>query len=87
MLSLEESPDVDSTSIEALRIFAAELRSRAQTLVLARLKPRALAALGRAVDETLPAQALRELSVDECVQSVLDGLGAPGNGNPSASGA
>ncbi|NRO94716.1 STAS domain-containing protein [Paraburkholderia sp. NMBU_R16] len=87
MLSLEESPDVDSTSIEALRIFAAELRSRAQTLVLARLKPRALAALGRAVDDTLPAQALRELSVDECVQSVLDGRGAPANDNPSASGA
>ncbi|MEA3120307.1 MAG: sulfate permease, SulP family [Paraburkholderia sp.] len=72
MLSLEETPDVDGTAIEALRVFAAELRSRGQGLMLARLKPRALAALARAVDDTLPAHALRELSVDECVQSVLD---------------
>ncbi|CAN7228928.1 SulP family inorganic anion transporter [Trinickia sp. LjRoot230] len=72
MLSLEETPDVDGTSIEALRILAAQLRSRGQALVLARLKPRALGALARAVDDTLPADALRELSVDECVQSVLD---------------
>lgn len=71
MLSLEETPDVDGTAIEALRILAAELRSRGQRLVLARLKPRALAALTRATDETLPVDALRELSVDECVQSVL----------------
>lgn len=76
MLSLEETPDVDSTSIEALRIFAAELRSRGQELVLARLKPRALSVLARAVDDTLPSQALRELSVDECVQSVVDGQAA-----------
>lgn len=72
MLSLEETPDVDGTSIEALRILAAQLRSRGQALVLARLKPRVLGALARAVDDTLPADALRELSVDECVQSVLD---------------
>jgi sulfate permease, SulP family len=70
MLSLEETPDVDGTSIEALRIFAAELRARDRRLLLVRLKPRALEALKRAVDETLPLDALRELSVDECVQSV-----------------
>lgn len=71
MLSLEETPDVDGTVIEALRIFAAELRAHGQRLVLVRLKPRALEALRRAADETLPLDALRELSVDECVQSVL----------------
>ncbi|TAM55128.1 MAG: SulP family inorganic anion transporter [Paraburkholderia sp.] len=74
MLSLEETPDVDGTAIEALRVFAAELRAHDQRLVLVRLKPRALAALRRAVDDTLPLDALRELSVDECVQSVLAGL-------------
>jgi MFS superfamily sulfate permease-like transporter len=87
MLSLEETPDVDSTSIEALRIFAAELRSRGQALVLARLKPKALSALERAADETLPAQALRELSIDECVQSVVDGRGGPARGTAPADGA
>jgi MFS superfamily sulfate permease-like transporter len=71
MLSLEETPDVDGTVIEALRIFAAELRAHGQRLVLVRLKPRVLEVLGRAADETLPRDALHELSVDECVQSVL----------------
>lgn len=54
MLSLEETPDVDSSVIEALRIFSAELTSRGQRLLLVRLKPRALAVLERASDETLP---------------------------------
>ncbi|WP_116136626.1 SulP family inorganic anion transporter [Trinickia diaoshuihuensis] len=71
MLSLEETPDVDGTAIEALRIFAAELRAHGQRLLLVRLKPRVLEVLGRAADETLPREALHELSVDECVQSVL----------------
>jgi SulP family sulfate permease len=71
MLSLEETPDVDGSAIEALRIFAAELKSRGQRLMLVRLKPRALAVLQRAANDNLPADALRELSVDECVQSIL----------------
>ena len=71
MLSLEETPDVDGTAIEALRIFAAELRAHGQRLLLVRLKPRVLEVLSRAADETLPRDALHELSVDECVQSVL----------------
>jgi MFS superfamily sulfate permease-like transporter len=71
VLSLEETPDVDGTAIEALRVFAAQLRSRNQRLVLVRLKPRALEALARAADDTLPLDALREFSVDECVQAVL----------------
>lgn len=80
MLSLEETADVDGTAIEALRIFAAELRAHGQRLVLVRLKPRALDALRRAADESLPLDAMRELSVDECVQSVLadsQHVGAP----------
>ncbi|VVD74050.1 SulP family inorganic anion transporter [Pandoraea terrigena] len=70
ILSLEETPDVDSSAIEALRIFSAELASRGQQLLLVRLKPRALTALERASDATLPRSALWELSVDKCVQSL-----------------
>jgi MFS superfamily sulfate permease-like transporter len=71
MLSLEETPDIDSTAIEALRIFAAELRAHGQRLLLVRLKPRVIEVLARAADETLPRDALHELSVDECVQSAF----------------
>jgi hypothetical protein len=39
--------------------------------LLVRLKPRVLEVLTRSADETLPRDALHELSVDECVQSVL----------------
>ncbi|MGC5809428.1 SulP family inorganic anion transporter [Ralstonia pseudosolanacearum] len=70
MLSLEETPDVDGSAIEALRIFAAECAARGQRLVLVRLKPAALAAMSRATDDTLRIDMLRELSVDECVRSL-----------------
>ncbi|MBS2132126.1 SulP family inorganic anion transporter (plasmid) [Burkholderia thailandensis] len=70
MLSLEETPDVDGSAIEALRIFAAECASRSLKLLFVRLKPRALRALQRAADDVMPADALHELSVDECVASL-----------------
>ncbi len=72
MLSLEETPDVDGSAIEALRIFAAECAARGLQLMFVRLKPRALTALQRATDETLRPAMLHELSVDECVQSLAD---------------
>ena len=72
MLSLEETPDVDGSAIEALRIFAAECAARGLRLMFVRLKPRALTALQRATDETLRPAMLHELSVDECVQSLAD---------------
>ncbi|WP_439894051.1 SulP family inorganic anion transporter (plasmid) [Ralstonia sp. 25C] len=72
MLSLEETPDVDGSAIEALRIFAAECAARGLRLMFVRLKPRALSALQRATDETLRPAMLHELSVDECVQSLAD---------------
>lgn len=77
MLSLEETPDVDGSAIEALRIFAAECAARGLQLLLVRLKPRALAVLQRATDTTLRPEMLHELSVDECVQSLTAG-GPPG---------
>ncbi|WP_042567855.1 STAS domain-containing protein, partial [Ralstonia solanacearum] len=73
MLSLEETPDVDGSAIEALRIFAAECAARGQRLVFVRLKPAALAALARATDDTLQIGMLHELSVDECVRALADG--------------
>ena len=70
ILSLEETPDVDGSAIEALRIFAAECAARGLQLMLVRLKPRALLVLQRATDNTLRPDMLHELSVDECVQSL-----------------
>lgn len=80
MLSLEETPDVDGSAIEALRIFAAECAARGLQLMLVRLKPRALAALQRAADNTLRPEMLHELSVDECVQSLTSSTSAPVGG-------
>lgn len=77
MLSLEETPDVDGSAIEALRIFAAECAARGQQLVFVRLKPAALAVLARATDTTLRVDMLHELSVDECVQSLATAPSAP----------
>ncbi|RZF25005.1 SulP family inorganic anion transporter [Paraburkholderia sp. UYCP14C] len=70
MMSLEETPDVDGSAIEALRIFAAECASRSLRLLFVRLKPKALRALQRAADEVMPPDTLHELSVDECVASL-----------------
>ncbi|WP_133645538.1 SulP family inorganic anion transporter [Paraburkholderia flava] len=71
MLSLEESPDVDGTTIESLKTFAAECAARHWRLAMVRLKPDVLAVLQRAADDTLRACILSELSVDESLQQVL----------------
>lgn len=68
MLSLEETPDVDSTTIESLRTFAAECTARGLRLAIVRLKVHALHALRRAADDTLHDDAMSELSVDESLQ-------------------
>ncbi|WP_233866393.1 SulP family inorganic anion transporter [Paraburkholderia adhaesiva] len=72
IISLEESGDIDGSSIEALQTYAAEMARDGRRLVLARLKPRALRVLTRATTEALPPEALHELSVDVCVRSLLD---------------
>ncbi|MDR2851570.1 MAG: SulP family inorganic anion transporter [Burkholderiaceae bacterium] len=71
MLSLEETPDLDGSAIEALRTFADECSARGQRLILARLKPAALRVLTRAANDTLRPDMFSELSVDECVQSLV----------------
>jgi MFS superfamily sulfate permease-like transporter len=68
VLSLEESPDLDSTSLEALRELCAWLSARSKQLRLARLKDRARDALGRANLTLLPRDTLDYSSVDDAVR-------------------
>jgi len=66
VLSVEESPDLDSTSLEALAELCAWLSRHGVELRLARLKDSARAALTRA--NFLPAAALLYASVDDAVR-------------------
>lgn len=77
ILSLEESPDLDGSSVEALRDFAAFVRQQGLALALARLKEPACSVLQLALRDMLAVQAgpallLSELSVAEAVR-LLDG--------------
>jgi MFS superfamily sulfate permease-like transporter len=69
VLSLEESPDLDSTAIEALNEFCAWLAARGIEIRVARLKDTARDALARADLAQLPkATALDYSSVDDAVK-------------------
>ncbi|HUJ51970.1 MAG TPA: SulP family inorganic anion transporter [Steroidobacteraceae bacterium] len=68
ILSLEESPDLDSTVLEALGEFCTWLVQRGTELRLARLKDRARDALARADLPLLPAATLDYSSVDDAVR-------------------
>ena len=74
VLSLEESPDLDGSSVEALSDFAALARRRGVRLALARLKEPACEVLQRALRDRLAQQdgaailVLSELSVAEAVR-------------------
>lgn len=70
VLSLEESPDLDSTAIEALGEFCRWLAARGGELRLARLKESAREALARADLTEVPAGALNYSSVDDAVRGV-----------------
>ena len=71
VLSLEESPDLDGTSIEALQVFFVRVRGEGKQLVLARLKDSAQMALS-ALPEVKETQViLSGLSVDGAVQQAL----------------
>ena len=68
VLSLEESPDLDGTSIEALAAFFAQVRAEGRRLVLARVRHGAREVL-LGLPEALPPQVLLSgLSVDGAVQ-------------------
>ncbi|MBV8876788.1 MAG: SulP family inorganic anion transporter [Gammaproteobacteria bacterium] len=68
VLSLEESPDLDSTALEALAELCDWLDARAIELRLARLKDSAREALARANLRHQPAAALLYASVDDAVR-------------------
>ena len=67
VLSLEESPDLDSTSLEALAEFAAWLAAHGVEIRLARLKEDSRDALLRAAIVQLPEATLDYASVDDAV--------------------
>jgi sulfate permease, SulP family len=67
ILSLEESPDLDGTAIEALGQFAAQLRRNGCELRLARLKDPVLEVLDSAALPGLTGAALSSASVDAVV--------------------
>lgn len=71
VLSLEESPDLDGTSVEALADLAREVAARGVRLVLARLKDPVIDVLTRAAIPELPGPALVKLSVDDAVLEAL----------------
>ncbi len=68
ILSLEESPDLDSSSLEALGDFVEFLNKEGKRLLFARLKIAVQTVLRRAEIPHLPTSSIIELSVDDVVQ-------------------
>ena len=68
VLSLEESPDLDGTSIEALCEFAAYVKRHGAQLLLARVKDRVRDVLAQVRSDDLPAAAYAAWSVDDAVR-------------------
>ena len=71
ILSLEESPDLDGTSIEALQEFFVRVHREGKRLILARLKDSAQTALAALPEVTANGVVLSVLSVDGAVQQAL----------------
>ena len=74
ILSLEETYDVDGTSIEALQDLAAWMRGEGRLLVLARLKPPVLELLREAFAHDAAAPILVDRSVDDAVNEARAAL-------------
>jgi MFS superfamily sulfate permease-like transporter len=70
VLSLEESPDLDATAIEALCDFAAYVRVRGVRLSLARVKDEVRDLLAKVNSPDLHAPVYAPWSVDDAVQPV-----------------
>jgi MFS superfamily sulfate permease-like transporter len=68
ILSLEESPDLDSSSVEAIADFCAAIQGQDKHMLLARLKTPAQELLRRAGIPGLPLAVLCDLSVDDAVK-------------------
>jgi MFS superfamily sulfate permease-like transporter len=77
ILSLEESADLDGTSIEALREFAVAMRRRGVTLLLARVKDPLRDLLRRVALAELPPRCYQAWSVDDAVRQAGAAEGPP----------
>ncbi len=82
VLSLEESPDLDSTALEALADFATWLGTRGIPLAVARLKDEVRELLLRVALPQLPPQALNDWSVEDAVSAAAPAA-ASSQGNTS----
>lgn len=71
ILSLEESPDLDSSGIEALKELAEYTSARGIGLLLARLHDPAIGVLVRVAIPQLPRSAITHWSVDDAVAEAL----------------
>jgi len=67
ILSLEESPDLDSTSIEALRDFSSFALGKCRHLIFARVKDPTYEVLQRAIDPIFPNLTISRRSVADAV--------------------
>lgn len=72
ILSLEESPNLDGTSIEAMQEFFLRVHQEGQQLILARLKHEALNAVSALPEVAACGVILSGLSVDGAVQRALE---------------
>ncbi|GLQ90666.1 SulP family inorganic anion transporter [Dyella flagellata] len=79
VLSLEASPDLDSTALESLGDFAAWLEARGIGLRMARLKDETRNLLLRAALPQLSSQALDNWSVEDAVSASLATTSSTGN--------
>jgi MFS superfamily sulfate permease-like transporter len=71
ILSMEETPDLDGTSIEALEAFFLQVRAEDKLLILARLKHQAQAVLSKLPAQERAQVIFSDLSVDVAVQQAL----------------
>ncbi len=78
VLSLEQTPDLDTTTIEALGALARDVAAQGRRLVLARLTEEPAAILERARLPGLPAAAIHNFSVDDAVGTAQTGSGPAG---------
>jgi MFS superfamily sulfate permease-like transporter len=67
IISMEESPDVDSTTVEALVDFAKIIENAGQKLIFVRMKDSAKEVLQRTAIKKSPNILLLDLSVDTAV--------------------
>jgi len=77
VLSLEETPDLDGTAIEALQALVQDLVTDGRRLLLARLKEPVIEVLARGKVAGLPPSAFSYFSVDDAVTAAQTGAAEP----------